>query len=69
MCGLCYQWLKSDLTLGQMGQLRTGELLLLRVSAGLGVGQHACSCILYSYFTTVCVLTFMLCYMYVHVFK
>ena len=32
MCGLCYQWLKSDLSVGsQPGQLRTGELMLLRV--------------------------------------
>lgn len=31
MAGLCYQWLKSDLSVGQAGELRTGELLLLRV--------------------------------------
>lgn len=32
MCGLCYQWLKSDVSVSHTtGQLRTGELLLLRV--------------------------------------
>ena len=32
MCGLCYQWLKSDLSVSSgTGQLRTGELMLLRV--------------------------------------
>lgn len=32
MCGLCYQWLKSDLSVNNVtGQLRTGELMLLRV--------------------------------------
>ena len=32
MCGLCYQWLKSDLSVdSQPGELRTGELMLLRV--------------------------------------
>ncbi|CAI8036201.1 hypothetical protein GBAR_LOCUS20305 [Geodia barretti] len=32
MCGLCYQWLKSDVSVSHTtGQLRTGELLLLRI--------------------------------------
>ena len=44
MCGLCYQWLKSDLSVSQTtGQLRTGELMLLRVRR---VYIHHLKCVL-----------------------
>ena len=39
MAGLCFQWLKSDLSVGQAEELRTGELILLRVCVHVRVLQ------------------------------